>query len=173
MEVRTATLADAESMATCIVPSWLDAHRGQIPDHLWERRRREWTVSDSARAWARTLGEISAETNPRSHIYVATESSAVVGLVMGTVGPDGRGAIDALYVVSERQGHGIGRRLFAASVDAFRSAGASGVEVIVLAANKPARRFYEALGGSHLGPAELDEEGESLPGAIYEWPPAR
>ncbi len=173
MEVRTATPADAESMATCIVPSWLDAHRGQIPTHLWERRRKEWTVSDSAAAWERTLSEISAEASARSHIYVATESGAVVGLVMGTLGPDGRGAIDALYVASERQGHGIGRRLLSASLDAFRSAGASGVEAVVLAANKPARRFYEVLGGSYLGPAELDEEGELLPGAIYEWPPAR
>ena len=173
MEVRSATPADAEGMAICIVPSWLDAHRGQIPAHLWERRRKEWTVSDSATAWARTLSEISAETNARSHVYVATESGAVVGLVMGTVGPDARGAIDALYVISGRQRHGIGSRLLSASLDALRSAGASGVEVVVLAANKPARRFYEALGASYLGPAELDEDGELLPGAIYEWPSTR
>ncbi len=51
--------------------------------------------------------------------------------------------------------------------------GASGVEVAVLAANVPARRFYEALGASYLGPAELDEDGESLTGAIYEWPSTR
>lgn len=173
MEVRTATLADAASMAACIVPSWLDAHRGQIPGHLWERRRKEWTVGESAVAWERTLSENSAAASAQSHIYVATESSAVVGLVMGTVGPDGRGTIDALYVASGRRGHGIGRQLLSASLDAFRSAGASGVEVVVLAANAPARRFYEALGASYLGPAELEEDGELLPGAIYEWPRSR
>jgi ribosomal protein S18 acetylase RimI-like enzyme len=173
MELRTATPTDAESMARCIVASWLDAHRGQIPAHLWERRRKEWMVSDSAAAWERTLSEISSDTSARSHIFVATESGEVVGLVMGTVGPDSRGAIDALYVVSGCQGRGVGRRLLSASLDAFRSADVSGVEVVVLAANKPARRFYEALGGSYLGPTELDEEGELLPGAIYEWPPAR
>jgi hypothetical protein len=80
MEGRTATPADAESMATCIVPSWLDAHRDQIPAHLRERRRKEWTVDDSAAAWARTLSEISAATSARSHIYVATESGEVARL---------------------------------------------------------------------------------------------
>jgi ribosomal protein S18 acetylase RimI-like enzyme len=172
MELRTATPVDAESMARCIVPSWLDAHHGQIPAHLWERRRKEWMVSDSAAAWERTLSEISAETNAQSHIIVAPERGEIVGLVMGTVGPDSRGAIDALYVASGHQGRGVGRRLLSASLDAFRSAGVSRVEVVVLAANKPARQFYEALGGSYVGPAELDEEGELLPGAIYEWPPA-
>jgi ribosomal protein S18 acetylase RimI-like enzyme len=170
MEIRTATPVDAEGLAACLVPSWLEAHRDQIPAHLWERRRRGWTVRDSAAAWKRTLIEISSESSPRSHVFVATEAGAVLGLVMGTVGGEGRGEVNALYVVPERQRHGIGRQLLSASLETLGGAGASSVEVVVLAANAPARRFYEALGARDLGPTEVDEDGEPLPGTIYEWP---
>ncbi len=38
-----------------------------------------------------------------------------------------------------------------------------------LAANAPARRFYEALGGRLVGERLFDEEGVMLPGVVYEW----
>ena len=169
MEVRTAGLDDAQGLASCIVPSWLEAHRHQIPNHLWDRRRRNWTEDVSAAAWRRTLAEIATEAPARSHVLVATESEAIVGLAAGTVNGANAGAVEALYVVPAHQRGGVGRRLLEASFDALRSAGASSVSIVVLAANVPARRFYERVGGREVGATDVDEDGVALPAVTYEW----
>lgn len=39
--VRPATLADASVMAQVMVDTWLAAHRGQVPEGQWQRRREE------------------------------------------------------------------------------------------------------------------------------------
>jgi hypothetical protein len=38
-----------------------------------------------------------------------------------------------------------------------------------LAANAPARRFYEAIGGRLVGERLFDEQGVMLPEVVYEW----
>jgi hypothetical protein len=42
-----------------------------------------------------------------------------------------------------------------------------------LAANAPARRFYEALGARVVGEYEIDEYGIVLPGDTYGWADTR
>lgn len=170
MEITTADLDDVEGLASCIVPAWLEAHRDQIPNHLWQRRREDWTIEVSAAAWKRTLAEIASEPETRSHVLVTTELGAIVGLVAGTLEGDDRGQVDALYVMPSHQRQGVGRRLLSASFEALRSAGASHVRIVVLAANAPARRFYESVGGHQVGLAEVEEDDELLPAVVYEWP---
>ena len=41
--------------------------------------------------------------------------------------------------------------------------------ISVLAANAPARCFYEALGGVLVGQRSIEEYGEMLPGVVYGW----
>ena len=43
------------------------------------------------------------------------------------------------------------------------------MEIGVLAANRPARHFYEAMGGSVIAEREFDEEGEMLSLVVYGW----
>jgi ribosomal protein S18 acetylase RimI-like enzyme len=173
MLVRDADLADVDGLASCIVASWLEAHQHQIPRELWERRRENWTVEVSAAAWNRTLQEIATEAAVRSHVLVATESESesemIVGLVMGTVNESSEGEVDALYVAPGHQGRGVGRRLLSASFEQLRAEGAENARVVVLAANAPARQFYEHLGGSEAGSVELDEDDEFLPATAYLW----
>jgi len=38
-----------------------------------------------------------------------------------------------------------------------------------LAANAPARRFYEALGGRVIAEREFDQDGVMLPEVVYGW----
>jgi RimJ/RimL family protein N-acetyltransferase len=38
------------------------------------------------------------------------------------------------------------------------------------AANTPARRFYEALGGRVIREREVDEYGAMVPEVLYSWP---
>lgn len=64
--IRQACVADAEPMGDMLVPTWLAAHKGQMPEHLWEKRQREWTPAVSARGWRETLEEMAEEgTNGR------------------------------------------------------------------------------------------------------------
>jgi len=169
MEVRTADLNDADGLASCIVPTWLEAHRNQIPHHLWNRRQQTWTVDVSASAWKRLLSGIDSEAESRSHVVVATESEMIVGLVAGTVDGDGHGEVSALYVLPRHQRRGVGRRLLSSSLETLFDAGASSVSVVVLEANAPARQFYENLGGIEVGSTDVDEDNEVLPAVIYRW----
>jgi len=169
MEVRTADPDDADGLASCIVPTWLEAHRDQIPSHLWNRRQQTWTVDVSASGWKRLLTAIASEAQSRSHVIVATESEMIVGLVAGTVDDDRQGEVNALYVLPHHQRQGVGRRLLLSSFESLLNAGASSVSVVVLGANAPARQFYEDLGGSEVGSTQVDEDDEVLPAVIYRW----
>jgi len=169
MLLRAAHLDDVDGLASCIVASWLQAHQHQIPCRLWERRRRTWTVDVSASAWKRTLLDIAAQADARSHVLVATESEEIVGLVTGTVDDEGEGEVHALYIAPGHQRRGVGQQLLATSFETFRAAGASSAKIVVLEANLPARRFYERLGGCEAGSGEVHEEEEVVPAIVYTW----
>lgn len=125
-------------------------------------------MSDSAMAWKRTLGEIASSASD-SHVVVATRSSDVVGLIMGSMQPSACGEIDALYVAPRSQRSGVGGRLLSTSLGVLRNDGVDEVEVSVLAANAPARRFYEHNGATVVRSVEIEEDAERLPGVIYQW----
>ncbi|HYJ28021.1 MAG TPA: hypothetical protein VEW73_09945, partial [Nocardioides sp.] len=55
MRTRPAVAGDAAELGRVMVESWLAAHRGQMPEALWEKRVAEWTPEVSAAGWARVL----------------------------------------------------------------------------------------------------------------------
>ncbi len=154
-------------MGECMVVSWLNAHRGQMPDRLWEARSREWTAEVSAAGWRRTLDEIELGERPAGTLLVAEEDGAIVGVGMVSI----RGVIadvDALYVVPDRQRAGIGARLLTRLADAVTGV-CTTIELGVLEANAPARRFYERLGGAIAGRSTTPEGDTELPTVVYRW----
>ncbi len=168
--VRRARPADAERLGAFLVPTWLDAHHGQVPEEVWRRRRAEWTPEVSSAAWRRTLGEIEATSGHPSSVLLAEDASGrVVGLGMVTVVGDGSAAVDALYVDADRHGTGLGRSLLAAIAAIAAADGAGSVDIRVLAANRPARDFYEHLGGRVAGEAVVDDDGVELAAVHYRW----
>jgi ribosomal protein S18 acetylase RimI-like enzyme len=189
MVIRSAHPGDAPAMGRVMVTTFLWAHRGHMPQAAWNKRKAEWTPEVSARNWERALREIANDPQSRECIYVAEEESeasekgeagrAIVGLAMGVPGEPWErqegdrfgpvGAVCALYVRPDRQGRGIGRRLVQAVAAHLAQGGMSALRVEVLAANAPARRFYEALGGEVVGEREFDEEGFRLGSVVYGW----
>ena len=161
-----------------MVASWLAAHRGQLPEPLWEKRRVEWTPEVSARAWERTLRERDSAVEGTAVVLVATgtgdHGDELFGLILAEpAGDDPSGwvaEIAALYVAPNRHGRGIGRRLLTAAAGELLDRGFRALQIGVLAANLPARGFYEATGGTRIGEREFDEEGESLLEVVYGWP---
>ena len=107
-------------MGRVMVESWLTAHRGQMPDAAWEKRRDEWTPEVSARAWERSLRERDAGDAAGDVVLVAVDDDGTLaGLVLGLGAeddPSGRTAeIAAIYVGADRRGRGIGRLLLQAA----------------------------------------------------------
>ncbi len=175
MQVRAAVVDDAPAMGRVMVQSWLSAHRGQMPDAAWQKRVNEWTPAVSARAWARLITEQVDGNQARVVLLVAEDVPGdPVALVLGTEAEgDTSGStaqVDALYVLPDRQGQGIGRRLLQAAATELAALGFSTLHIGVLTANLPARRFYEAIGGHEIGQRMFDEEGDLQPETVYAWP---
>jgi ribosomal protein S18 acetylase RimI-like enzyme len=174
MIIRAAREADAPAMGQVMVATYLAAHRDQMPDAAWTKRAEEWTPEISADGWARTLREIATDERPQDCIYVALdEGGEIVGLAMG--GPADAealpqtGAVYALYISTRHQGQGLGRRLVQAVAADLAQKGMTALRIGCLAANAPARGFYEAIGGRLVEERLFDEEGVMLPEVVYEW----
>ncbi len=173
MIIRLAHEADAPAMGQVMVETYLAAHRDQMPADAWARRAADWTPEVSAQAWARELREIAAGTELRECIYVAVdEGGELIGLAMGGPAADEllqTGAVYALHVRMSHQGRGVGRRLVQMVAADLAQHGMTALQIGCLAANAPARRFYEALGGRLVSERLFDEEGVMLPEVVYEW----
>ena len=173
MIIRAAHEADAPGMGQVMVETYLAAHRDHMPAEAWAKRAEEWTPEVSAQGWARTLRDIAAGEGQHECIYVAEdEDGELVGLAMGGPAADElpqTGAVYALYVRMSHQGRGVGRRLVQAVAADLAQQGMTALQIGCLAANTPARRFYEAIGGRLVGERLFDEEGVMLPEVVYAW----
>ena len=176
MRIRAAVPQDAPGMGRVMVEAYLSAHHGQMPESAWRKRVEEWTPDVSARGWARLLAEGAGDGgDTRTVLLVAEESSGdLVALVLGTEVEDDESGdiaqIDALYVLPDRQGEGIGRLLLQEAARRLLALGYVRLTIGVLSANHPARAFYEAMGGVAIGQRTFDEEGHPLPETVYGWP---
>ena len=179
MHIRAAQESDAPAMGRVMVDTYMRAHKGQIPEEVWLKRKEEWTYAESEQAWARTLREMSADSDSRDCIYVAVEPSAptgdeeIIGLVMGgpgDVGPwEHAGDIYAIYVAFGHQGRGVGRRLLHAAVSHLARLGMTALTIRAVPLNTAANRFYTSLGGQLVGEYESEEYGYRIPERIYGW----
>jgi GNAT superfamily N-acetyltransferase len=174
MRIRAAVVDDAPAMGRVMVDSWLSAHRGQMPDAAWQKRVDEWTPAVSARGWARTFTEREDGNAARDVLLVAEDDGGgLSGLVSGIAADDDASGsiaeIGALYVRPDRRSQGIGGSLLREAASELASLGFSALHIGVLAANCPARGFYEAMGGREIGQRMFDEEGYLLPMTIYGW----
>ncbi len=100
---------------------------------------------------------ISAD--PNQQLVVAVEAGRAVGTLHLLITPGlskkgaWRGTIQAVRVVSDRRGSGIGAQLVGWAVQACRARGCAGVQLSTHASRIDAHRFYERLGfrATHLG----------------------
>ena len=173
MRIRVAAVDDAPAMGLVTVESFLSAHRGQMPDPAFQKRVDEWTPEISARGWARAIAELADGNPARGVILVADGDGGILGLVSGSAAaedPSGAACeIGALYVLPRRHGQGIGGSLLCAAANHLAGLGYTELQIGVLSANRPARAFYEAMGGIEKGQGAVDEEGYSLALTIYAW----
>ena len=161
--VRVAAPGDAPAIARVRVDAWRATYRGMIPDAYLDAM----SVDASAAQWLRILDAPPG----RFAVFVATEGDAVVGFASGLLlDPPKHGCdaeLSAIYLRADRQRTGIGRRLVGAVAAALRNRGATALLTWVIAGNRPARAFYEALGAGLLVEQPFQWDGVDLVEAGY------
>jgi GNAT superfamily N-acetyltransferase len=163
--IRRAAPRDAEAIARVRIDGWRTSYRGLIPAAYLDGMQ----VDASTALWDKVL---AAGPNPAS-VLVASHGDEVIGFAAGSLLAEPKFGLNAeltaVYLRREFQRVGLGRRLIAAVVDAQRALGAAGMIVWVIAANKPARAFYEALGAELLVEQAYQWDGMDLLEAAYGW----
>jgi GNAT superfamily N-acetyltransferase len=165
LTIRPANPDDAHAIAQVRVDSWRTTYRGMIPDAYLA----SMSVANSAALWLRVL--IAAST--KAWVFVAANGAEVTGFAAGNRLDEPKLGFDAeltaIYLRSDRQRTGAGRRLLAAVVDVARAQGAGGLLTWVIAGNKGARAFYEGLGAELLVEQPFQWDGLDLVEAGYGW----
>jgi ribosomal protein S18 acetylase RimI-like enzyme len=171
VHIRRGTPKDAAAIGRVHVETWRSAYAGLLPDAMLARmsdvRQTAW--------WSRALGDPAEQRG----IFVADdEEMGVVGfgscgavreIPEGLDGTEQRvGEVFTLYVESDFQDQGLGRRLLDAM---FRQLHADGFDTAILwmlAAN-PTRFFYEGLGGAVVGHRIDRMSGTEVEEVAYAW----
>ncbi len=165
IKIRKATFTDPAKIATVFVDTWRDTYAGIIPDQiLLGMLHRSHSTTRSVEFGKRRNGHT---------VMVAEDSRAgVVGF-----GSCGRaryanlpydGEVYTLYVLTDYQGQGIGKRLLGGLFGALLERGSRSALIWVLADN-PARFFYQAMGGTWVAVRTERLWRTSLPAMAYGW----
>lgn len=158
-------------MAHVMVDTYLTAHRGQMPEAAWQKRKEEWGYAESEAGWQRSITAIADGSEQMSIAVAVNDDGEVVGVMVAHPSDAPKvGEIGLIYVRPEAQGQGIGRQLVQAGAAYLASMGCTALHIATLVTNAPARRFYEVIGGTVVGERETDEEGFPQPEVIYGWP---
>jgi len=161
--IRSATVRDAPAIARVHVASWLSTYRGLLPDDFLE----SLSETNYTERWKRVI------TEGASKVVVAEDGSDVVGFASGgreRAGEQGfEGELYAIYVLDNAQRRGLGRELVRSIVDSLRELGLTNMIIWVLRDNRPARDFYERLGGIYVRAQPITIGSATLEEVSYGW----
>lgn len=142
--IREATIEDVPAVAEVHLSSWRSAYRGIVPDALLEAL----TVHDFVTRWTRDFDAL-----PEGGLSLATaQDGRPIGFARSgrARGADldaaTTGEVQAIHVLPERVGTGLGRALFGLAIDRVRALGCREGVLWVLEGNTRARDFYERAG---------------------------
>jgi GNAT superfamily N-acetyltransferase len=164
--IRPADVDDAAAIARVHVASWRSTYRALLPSDFLE----SLTEPGYTDRWRRFISETS------SRIYVVQEGDErdVVGFASGgreRAGETGyTGELYAVYLLESAQRRGYGRELVRAVVGGLREMGLEDMIIWVLRDNRPARDFYERLGGVYVRTQPITIGSVTLEEVSYGWP---
>ncbi|HKA84588.1 MAG TPA: GNAT family N-acetyltransferase [Acidimicrobiales bacterium] len=166
--IRGALAADAPAIGALQAESWRHTYRGFLPDAYLDGE----VFEDRDAAWRRRLATAHQH---RRLTLVAEDGGALVGFAHAYVDDDAEWGtlLETLNVRPDRRRSGTGTRLMAVTAARLQRRGCtSGLYLWVAEWNRPAQRFYDALGGCVADRALADEGGGV--GAVatlrYAWP---
>jgi ribosomal protein S18 acetylase RimI-like enzyme len=143
LQIRKADYRDAAGLAHIQVDSYRSAYAEILPAEFLSH----FSYVEQTQDW---LNLIDSE-GPAILLVAENEAKEICGYALGTATspnlPGCDGELDALHVRADLRGQGIGRELVRAMAIQLRQAGCKRMGLWVLTENKPAREFYERLGG--------------------------
>ena len=153
-------------MARVHVDTWRTSYAGIVPDeHLAGLSYR-----DREAVWVQIL---TRHQPPQCNFVAEKVGGEIVGFADGGPEREGdpvyRGELYAIYLLREHQHRGIGRLLASAVARGLLAAGFDSMLLWVLEENRPARRFYESLGGVQVGRKAIAIGGADLVEVSYGW----
>ena len=154
--IRTARVTDASQIAVVHVRSWQGAYRGLLPQAYLDGLDPAQRVG----RWERSLAEAE---DRRNGVLVADASGTLLGFVGYSPSRDGDadparvGEIDAIYLLPNAWGKGVGRLLMDAALGRLAEARFDRVTLWVLDSNVRARRFYDAGGWLADGARKIED----------------
>lgn len=156
MQIRQATVNDAEAIATVHVSAWQETYRGIIPDDYLN----QLSTEKRAATWRESLVD--------GLVFVAVDAKGLIGFAHGKQKQteSTEGELSAIYLLRPYQGRGIGRTLVNHVVRQLEEHGVTSLVIAVLADN-PARHFYERLGGIRISECVIERGGKELEEHLY------
>jgi ribosomal protein S18 acetylase RimI-like enzyme len=174
IEVRDATIDDADAIATVHIDGWRGGYRGIVPDEYLDSEEFATSRRDRWREWAwqSTVG---------SRLFVVTIHDRLVGF--GYAGPErlghdaastarARGEVYAFYLHPTAWGSGGAGALMSRCEEFLRDEGYESAVLWVLRDNPRARAFYEKAGwcvtGEESNFALADSPATNVPEVQYD-----
>ena len=148
MNVRPATVEDANAIGRVQVETWRVAYRGLMPDETVA----QFDVEDRLRMWREGLAR---KPRPGSATFVAELDGEVVGFA--SVGrsrdeeAESEGELYAIYLHPSCWDRGIGRALLERAEESMRASGFERALLWVMEGNERGERFYRAAGWERDG----------------------
>ena len=168
--IRLAEPADGMALGRLHIAAWHETYQGLVPDSLLGGLDPE----KRGMVWEEMLRDPGRHQDVRVHL--AEQDGEMIGFAacgaqmdetLAAAGFDGE--IGAIYLRRAAQGRGLGRLLMRTAAADLRGRGFRGASLWVLVGNRPARRFYEHLGGIVVGEKrDVRPEGE-LVEVAYGW----
>ena len=162
MIIERATKADARAIAIVHVLAWHETYRGLMPDAVLaslDPRERE-------AMWHRVIGG-------QDGVFVLRDGPRIAGFAAAGPNRDANlpqaGMIGSIYLLSQAQRRGHGRRLMGTLARHLLATGLTDVVLWVAADNHGARYFYESLGGTAVSELIEEHQGWRLPCIAYAW----
>jgi ribosomal protein S18 acetylase RimI-like enzyme len=166
--IRRAGIDDAPAIAGVLVASWRSTYRTLLPDDFLA------SLSESAYAdrWRRFIDD-------KSNLVYVVEDESQAGVSIVGFASAGReragetgysGELYAIYILDSHQRRGYGSRLVRSVVAGLREMGIDDMLIWVLRDNRPARDFYERLGGVYVRAQPITMGSATLEEVSYGWP---
>ena len=147
MQIRPASVADAQRIAEIHVASWRVAYRGQMPDVVLdnldaEKRATFWSDHMNRQPTGTFVAELEGKIIGFCDLIPSRDQDS---------NPQVIGEIAAIYVHPDNWRSGAGRALCLHALEAARHQHFIAVTLWVLASNVAARIFYQTMGFHHDG----------------------
>lgn len=168
IQLRRATVADAEAIAAIRIEGWRTTYRGMIPDSYLN----EMDMNENVLHWRTILQALPVKEDSLC-VYVAVSEDEIVGFVSAMKLPEPKlgkdGEINAIYIRPQWQRCGIGKRMLHKAARSLQAMGCTSCVIWVIDGNSQARNFYEELGGEILIEQDFSWDGLDLTEVGYGW----